>query len=122
MRSHVEAQAPLEACGLLAGKEDVVERVFLIENALQSAVRFQMDPAEQLSAFDWMESNGQDLLGIFHSHPAGPEMISETDIAESMYLVVQVVWSRPGGTWQARGFWIEQGEAREVELQIAGAE
>ena len=118
MLDHVDQQAPLEACGLLAGKNDRVEKVILVRNQAQSPVRFVMDPYEQLQAFDWIESNGLDLLGIFHSHPAGPETASATDIAEAAYEVVHLIWSRNQGHWQARGFWIENGSATEVSLQI----
>jgi proteasome lid subunit RPN8/RPN11 len=119
MREHVDRQAPLEACGLLAGKKDRVEHVILVRNQTQSPARFVMDPYEQLRAFDWIESNGLDLLGIFHSHPAGPEMPSATDVAEAAYEVVHIIWSRNQGGWQARGFWIENGSAIEVELQMS---
>jgi proteasome lid subunit RPN8/RPN11 len=110
--------SPLEACGLLAGKNDEVEKVLLVRNQAQSAVRFVMEPYEQLEAFDWIDSNGLDLLGIFHSHPAGPETASATDIKEAAYEVVHVIWSRDQGHWQARGFWIENGTVSEVSLQI----
>jgi [CysO sulfur-carrier protein]-S-L-cysteine hydrolase len=118
MINHVSAHAPLEACGLLAGREARVERVMGVRNQAQSAARFVMDPYEQLQAFDWIDSNGLDLLGIFHSHPAGPETASVTDIAEAAYEVVHVILSQTGGRWKARGFWIEKGEAREVVLKV----
>jgi len=119
MQDHVERYAPMEACGLLAGKHDHVEKVLLVRNQAQSPVRFVMDPREQLRAFDWIESSGLDLLGIFHSHPAGPATASITDIAEAAYEVVHIIWSRNDeGHWRARGFWIEKGRATEVELQI----
>ncbi len=122
MYAHVETNAPLEACGLLAGKNDSVEKVFLITNQAQSPVRFQMDPTEQLHALDWIDSNGLELLAIFHSHPAGPETVSATDIEEAAYPVVNIIWSRNNGSWQARGFWIEDGHVTEVELRITGGE
>lgn len=118
MLVHVDRHAPLEACGLLAGKNDRVEKVILVQNQAQSATRFLMEPYEQLQAFDWIESNGLDLLGIFHSHPAGPETTSSTDIAEAAYEVIHLIWSRTQGTWRARAFWIENGSATEVSLQI----
>ncbi len=118
MLNHVESQVPLEACGLLAGKNDRVEKVIVVRNQAQSPARFVMDPYEQLKAFDWIESNGLDLLGIFHSHPAGTETASATDIAEATYEAVYIIWSRSGDTWQARGFWIENGHAHEVSLLI----
>ena len=118
MLDHVDRHIPLEACGLLAGKHHQVEKVLAIQNELHSPVRFRMDPYEQLQAFDWIEANGLDLLGIFHSHPAGPETASATDIAEATYEVVHVIWSRSGDRWGARGFWIGQGKASEVTLRI----
>ena len=125
MRSHVEACKPLEACGLLLGKNSSVQRVLCVRNAAQSPTRFRMDPGSQLGAFREMDELGFDLLGIFHSHPAngragftalqGP---SVTDIDEAAYPVVHVIWSRPQGEWMARGFWIESGQSREVPLVV----
>lgn len=103
---------------MLAGKEDRVEHVIAVHNQAQSSVRFVMDPYEQLRAFEWIDSHGLKLLGIFHSHPAGPETASATDIAEAAYEVVHLIWSRAQGNWQARGFWIENGSAEEVSLKI----
>ena len=118
MLYHVDSHIPLEACGLLAGTDNRVEKVIEVRNQAQSPVRFMMDPYEQLKAFDWIESNRLDLLGIFHSHPAGPETASATDIEEATYEVVYLIWSRIEDRWQARGFWIVNGEAIEVTLPI----
>jgi [CysO sulfur-carrier protein]-S-L-cysteine hydrolase len=118
MLHYVDNHLPLEACGLLAGTDNQVKKVMGVRNQAQSPVRFVMDPREQLNAFDWIESSGLDLLGIFHSHPAGPETASATDIAEAAYEVIHMIWSRMEGRWQARGFWIEAGEASEVSLRI----
>src|SRR6266508_2669028 len=118
MLDYVQQHAPLEACGLLAGNEDRVEKVIFVQNQAQSPTRFVMDPYEQLQAFDWIDSNQLDLLGIFHSHPAGPEGASVTDIAEAAYEVVHLIWSRNQNSWQVRGFGIEDGNATEVPLQI----
>lgn len=116
---YVDRHAPLEACGLLAGKNERVEKVLFVQNQAQSPVRFVMDPYEQLQALEWIDSNGLDLLGIFHSHPAGPETVSPTDIAEAAYAVVHVICSRRNGEWTLRGFWIEDGDPTEAPLQIA---
>ena len=118
MRDYVEQNAPLESCGLLAGKNDRVEKVIFVRNQAHSPVRFVMDPNEQLHAFNWIESNGLDLMGIFHSHPTGPEIASATDLAEAAYEVVHLIWSRNRNRWQARGYWIENCSATEVPLQI----
>ena len=104
---------------MLAGRNSRVERIFPIRNQAQSPVRFRMDPKEQLDAFEWIDSNGQELLGIFHSHPNGPGEVSETDIEEAAYPVVNIVLDGSDGLWSARGFWIENGKAAEVILEIS---
>jgi proteasome lid subunit RPN8/RPN11 len=120
MITYVDQHMPLEACGVLAGKAARAEKMLGVLNQAQSPVRFVMDPYEQLHAFDWIDSNGFDLVGIFHSHPTGPETVSPTDIAEAAYAVVHLVLSHADTQWQARGFWIEDGKASEVTLQIKG--
>ena len=118
MIDYLNEHAPLEACGLLAGKNSSVEKVLFVRNQAQSRVRFVMDPIEQLKAFDWIESHEMELLGIFHSHPSGPETVSETDIAEAAYDVIHVVCSKNKNEWKLRGFWIENKQAEEVTLQL----
>jgi proteasome lid subunit RPN8/RPN11 len=115
---YVDLHAPLEACGLLAGRGSIVESVLEVTNQAQSAIRYVMDPIEQLNAFEWIESNGLELIGIFHSHPTGPETVSPTDIAEAAYAVVYVILARVENIWRARGFWIEDGEYNEAGLQV----
>ena len=118
MIAHADAQAPLEACGLLAGINSKVKSVIEVRNQAQSAVRFVMEPIEQLNAFEWIESRGLELVGIFHSHPAGPDVVSPTDIKEAAYAVVHVILARVDDLWNARGFWIEDETFREVPLQV----
>ena len=118
MVAHVTAHAPLEACGLLTGRDSKVETVLEVTNQAQSPIRYVMDPIEQLHALEWIDANGLDLLGIFHSHPTGPETVSPTDIAQAAYAVTYIILARVDGEWRARGFWIEDGSFREVTLQV----
>lgn len=96
-----------------------------ISNRARSETSFNMDPVEQLRAFNWIEAHGLELIGIYHSHPAGPEAAapgnprpSPTDIAQAAYPVTYVIWSRPQGNWQAQAFWIEAGRAFDVQLLV----
>jgi len=118
MRRYVIAQAPLEGCGLLAGKDGTVKIVLPVKNAAGSAVRFRMEPRAQLRAFELIDSEGQELLAIFHSHPKGSSTPSPTDIREATYPVVHIIWSPVGRRWLARGFWIEDGKAIEIPLNV----
>jgi len=117
--AYVDSHTPLESCGLLAGHNEKVEKIFFVPNQAQSPVRYVMDPIEQLNAFEWIESNDMELLGIFHSHPTGPETVSPTDIKQAAYAVTYLILSRVDDVWRARGFWIENGSFREVTLQIS---
>ena len=118
MIGYVDSCMPLEACGLLAGLNSKVETVIEVTNQAQSAVLYEMNPIEQLNAFEWIESNGLDLIGIFHSHPTGPETVSPTDIAQAAYAVAYVILSRVDNDWRARSFWIKDGAFSEVVLQV----
>jgi proteasome lid subunit RPN8/RPN11 len=118
MCRHIREQVPLEACGLLGGKNNRVEIVIPIRNAAQSPVRFRMDALEQLKALEVLEDTGLELLAIYHSHPVGPPCPSPTDIEEAAYPVVYIIWSPNRETWQARGFWLDSGCAAEVSLTL----
>jgi proteasome lid subunit RPN8/RPN11 len=118
MRQHVNRRAPLEACGLLAGKHKQVELRLGIDNAERSPVRYRMEPRAQWRAFLRFEASGLELVGIYHSHPNGPDRPSATDIANSLYPVVQIIWFRVAGTWQAGGFSIDAGKVVKIPLEV----
>lgn len=82
--SHAQAGLPNEACGLIAGirqgENNIVRKVYLLQNTDQSPEHFSMDPKEQFDAVSDMRRNEYTLLGNFHSHPATPARPSEEDI------------------------------------------
>lgn len=118
--AHVRAEFPREACGLLAGRSDVVERVFPMRNAEQSEVAYRLDPEEQYRVFMEMERRGWELVGIYHSHPHGPAYPSARDIEtayypETVYLIVSLA---EGAAPVLRGFRIREGRVAAEELEI----
>lgn len=122
MLEHVLACLPEEACGLLIGADNQVEQVAAVTNALHSTVRYRMDPQEQYNWLMWMDEHHQELLAIFHSHPAGPAVPSETDLKEYYYPdAVMIIWSPVGGHWEMRGFKVEDQQAREIDLWLLDA-
>ncbi|HLB47385.1 MAG TPA: M67 family metallopeptidase [Anaerolineales bacterium] len=119
---HLQSALPNEACGLLAGRDGRTEAVYLIANAERSPTRYSMEPGELIRAIVEIEDNGWELIGIFHSHPAGPPIPSPTDIAEAYYPDSAYVICYPADKgWQARAFEIRDGKVGEVGVQI-GAE
>ena len=124
MMAHARAEAPLEACGLLGGKNGCALRVYPTVNALRSPNRYLVQPEQLLEALEALEAEGwgPDPLAIYHSHPHGPETPSATDIAESYYPnSVHIIIAYPNRPRPSlRGFRIVNGEVSEVELQVEG--
>jgi [CysO sulfur-carrier protein]-S-L-cysteine hydrolase len=119
MRSDVIDRAPLEACGLVAGRDNRSLKVFTISNSLQSPIRFKLDPQEQLDALLSIEDNGWDLLAIYHSHPAGPPYPSPIDVTEAAYPeAVNLIWYPHQGDWSCRGYSIQAGAVTEITLEM----
>ena len=114
-----EENLPEEACGLLSGIDQHVHEVIPILNILHSSVRYRMDPRQQLRVFQQIEENGLELIGIFHSHPTGPDHPSETDIAEAYYPESASVILYPDeNKWAARAFLIDPPAVNEIPLII----
>ena len=74
------------------GEHTAGERHFITTNVLHSAVRYRIDPAEQLAGLQPDRRSGLELVGIYHSHPNGPDGLA-TDIAEAYYPeAVYLIW------------------------------
>ena len=123
LQTEAERLAPQEACGLLwgtyqAGCFDVAE-VRPVDNVLQSPTRYRMNPGQQIQVFLEMEERDLQLVGIYHSHPQGPEHPSETDILEAYYPQAVYIILSPGyRAWQARGFLIREKQVSKVNIEV----
>ncbi len=80
MVDHTRAWAPNEACGLIAGTDDVVKKVYRLVNADPAPDRFTLEPEEYFSAWQDASVHGWEILGLFHSHPMAPPIPSPADI------------------------------------------
>ncbi len=81
--SHAKNEAPIEACGLIAGhiegKDKIIDKVYILTNIDHAEEHFSLDPREQLAAVKDMRSNGYEQLGNWHSHPVSPSRPSDED-------------------------------------------
>lgn len=120
MLAQLQAAYPLEACGLMAGRDRRVERLYPIDNILSSPTAYEMDPHQQLQAMLTIEEAGWDLIAIYHSHPHGPETPSATDVdrayyPDTVYVIVSLSQRhRPS----VRAFTIVNGQIDEIPLTI----
>ena len=115
---HARGSSPNEACGLVAGRGGVAARIIPCANTHpQPTTRYLIDPREQLRAFQDMDERGEELIAIYHSHPASQPYPSPTDRAESHYPdAVYVLVSLRSPTPEVRAFRIEDDIVREVSL------
>ena len=116
---HCLEEKPLEACGILAGKQGEVTSAFATDNARRSTVFFEVDPEQQKEALHRVAEQGEELLGIYHSHPKAPAVPSQSDIAHAVHYpeAVRLIVSLDGPT-DVRAFRIADGQVEEVDLQI----
>lgn len=82
---HARKEAPFECCGILSGKEGMVQKAFELRNEEQSPVRYSMSPLEQLKVFEEMDRELLDMVAIYHSHTHTLPFPSETDVRLAFY-------------------------------------
>ena len=122
MLAQAQAEAPIEACGILAGSENHVQEFYKMTNSDQSTDHFMMAPTEQFAVAKQMRAKQQQMLAIYHSHPASPARPSAEDIRlaltpDVLYVVLSL--QEPAEP-QIRGFTIENDVVSESAVKIVG--
>jgi proteasome lid subunit RPN8/RPN11 len=119
--SHARAGFPEEVCGIIAGRDNTAVALYRGRNiSATPCVTYELD-VETLTRQIEFDDLGLTLAAIYHSHPAGPETPSETDIRratypDSVYLICALAdLARPS----LRGFRIVAGAVCEVALSEA---
>ena len=121
MVTHAQEDAPLEACGVVAGKEGRALKLYRARNADHSPVSYRLEPEEQYRIFRDIEENGWDILGIYHSHPDSPPVPSAVDLGQAYYpdAVYFVVSLEDPSDPQVRAFRIIESESTEEEMRVS---
>lgn len=120
MLEQIQAEAPIEACGILAGSEGRVEKLYKMTNTEARCDHYMMEPAEQFAAMKDMRTAGLEMLAIYHSHPATPARASAEDIrlaftSDIAYVIISL--EDPDGP-VVKSFTVEDGKANEVAVDI----
>jgi len=113
------AELPNEACGLLAGRENVVEKQYAMTNIDNSFEHFSFDPAEQFQVLRSARGLDLKITANYHSHPNTPSRPSQEDIRlafdpDIFYLIVSLAAEIP----VLKAFEIQNGVSTEVSIQI----
>ena len=112
-------EEPLEACGYLAGKNDLVKRHFPMTNIDRSETHFSFDPEEQFQILKKSRTTGLELIAVYHSHPVTPARPSAEDIRLAYdpgmnYVIVSLA----NGQKTIKSFKIKEGNVIPEPLKI----
>lgn len=120
MVEQARAQAPIEACGILAGGEGRVKKLYKMTNAERRRDHFMMEPAEQFAAVKEIRSVSLKILAVYHSHPETPARPSAEDIRFALTPgMVYVIISLLGNNGPViKGFQIDNGTVKEVPIDV----
>ena len=113
---------PLEACGLLVGRGNVVHRFVHCTNEAASARIYSIPGRELLRAERAAEDDGLEILGVVHSHTHTEPYPSPTDVAQApdpnwRYVIVSLKREAP----ETRCYRIEGESIREVPIELGSA-
>jgi len=117
--SHCHEEYPKEACGILAGKDWVVKKVYKMKNLDNSSVSYMMDSKEQLTVMKEISKEGLDMTAIYHSHPdldvyPSPRDVQLASYPDSVYLIVGFIENN----LRVKAFNIKEGKVEEVEMRV----
>ncbi|MBY8997007.1 MAG: M67 family metallopeptidase [Candidatus Thorarchaeota archaeon] len=123
LHNHAETNLPLEAAALLFGQviksSVIVNRIELVHNeASSSTTSFMVNPEEQYRLLVQAEEQGEELVGIFHSHPAPPFPSSRDQQNMKLNPVVWLIASRESGNWVSKPFLLVDDQVNEVDLNL----
>ncbi len=119
MVQQAKAEAPIEACGILAGRDGQVEKLYQMTNTDQSHDHFMMEPEEQFKVVKDIRAASLEMLAIYHSHPETPATPSVVDIRLALTPgVVYVIVSLKDADPVTKGFLIENNSVTEVPVKI----
>ena len=117
--AHAEKEAPVEACGYLAGENGVITRYYELTNVDHSPEHFSFDPAEQFNVVKHARNENLEIMANYHSHPASPARPSQEDIHLAYdpgisYFIVSLV-----GDPEIKSFKIKNGVVTPQKIEIS---
>ena len=95
------ASPGLEVCGLLGGRQQQMTTYYPVRNIADNPDKeFLMDPAEQIDVMKKLRASGENMAGIFHSHPCSTAQPSELDrrmayYPDTIYFILSLLTEPP---------------------------
>jgi proteasome lid subunit RPN8/RPN11 len=118
--AHARADAPHECCGMVASRDGVAVAVHPAENSAHSALRYEIDGAEQYRIQMAIDDAELDLGAIYHSHTRSAPYPSQTDInlafyPDALYIIIGLA---SGPEAEVRAYTIRDGQVADAELIV----
>lgn len=119
---HGRKEAPIEACGYLAGINNEVVNYYPMHNIDQSNEHFTFDPQEQFDVMKKVRTEQLEVLAVYHTHPESPARPSAEDIRLAFDPgIVYVILSLLEDKKNIKAYKIIKGQVTEKKLIILGA-
>lgn len=120
MVEQAKNEAPIEACGIFAGSNGRVEKLYPMRNSDQSSDHFMMEPEQQFAVVKDIRSASLEMLAIYHSHPTTPARPSTEDIRLALTpdVIYVIVSLQDAQTPVVKGFLIEEHNVTSVNVDI----
>jgi proteasome lid subunit RPN8/RPN11 len=120
---HALESSPNECCGLLAGLGNLILAAHPLHNqAGHPESNYFASPEELFQAMRRMRDAGQEMLGIYHSHPRTAAYPSPTDVEMAFYpdAIYFIISLEP--RIQMRAFKINNSQIEEVSFTTVEGE
>jgi proteasome lid subunit RPN8/RPN11 len=120
LRTRSQQDPSRECCGLLAGRDGIISRIFPATNAaIDPTKSYEIALPELFQLMREIRAAGLELLGIYHSHPNGKNEPSPRDIAWAYYpdAAYFILSPLPEAPRPVRAFSIRDRRATELEIQ-----
>jgi proteasome lid subunit RPN8/RPN11 len=124
LHEHADTNLPNEAIALIfgniSGTSIFAKHVELVSNSSSTSVTsFKVDPEVQYRLLVEAEERNEELVCIFHSHPA-PPYPSKTDVRNmELNPVVWLIASKNSGSWESMAYIFVNDEVEEVGLVLS---
>jgi len=100
MIEHSQREAPLECCGVLGGRNGVICTIYPLRNVAGSPeTRYEAAPEDLFQASKTIREKGEEMIGVYHSHPRSEAFPSPTDVQlafypDAVYFIVSLALDR----------------------------
>ncbi len=118
--AHAREDAPNECVGILGGKEGQVLTLYRGTNAEHSPYHYSLDPKDLYRIYRDLDSQGWEVVGIYHSHPRAGAYFSDTDLklafwTNAVYIVVSLLDPQQP---EMKAFRVTEGKATEETMEV----